>query len=100
MDRFYQIVTIQIVSSSKTHYTDIQILYCKYLNYNTKCIVLCGKTGQSGDNKQIRNNANIICKYYLTQVCGEEVGAGRLCVWEGRGRGGSLSWVMAESSRW
>jgi len=67
-----------------------------------------GKTHQSGNNKQVRNNAKVICKYHLTQVWGEEevcvwaggVQAGCVCRRWGREGGVSLCWVMAESSRW
>lgn len=47
-------------------------------------------------------NADVICKYYLTQVRGREevreVRGQAGCVYGGGGV--SLSWVMAESSRW
>lgn len=52
-------------------------------------------------NKQVRINAGVICRYHLTQVWGGggegSEGAGRACIWGWRV---SLSWVMAESSRW
>lgn len=92
MDRFDQIVTIPMVSGS-----------CNYLNSDTKRIVRVAKlvrpVQQAGQNQR-QLHLQVLFDPSLREEVREVRGqAGCVC-----GRGGgwrvSLSWVMAESSRW